>query len=76
VWVPVTGGIEWLDEDEVEPALAAGAVTAAEIEQARIEGARAIAAFQPNARPFCDGWQAWRPDESWPVPRLPPGWDG
>jgi hypothetical protein len=23
------------------------------------------------ASPFCDGWEHWRPDESWPIPELP-----
>jgi len=25
--------------------------------------------------PWPTGWEAWRPDPSWPVPELPPGWD-
>ncbi len=24
--------------------------------------------------PFCDGWEFWRPDPSWPIPQLPHDW--
>jgi uncharacterized protein len=76
VWLPVGGGVEWLDEDEVEPALAAGVVTTPEIEAARAEAERALERFERRTRPFCDGWETWRPDPSWPAARLPIGWDG
>ena len=25
--------------------------------------------------PFPTGWESWRPDPTWPLPAVPPGWD-
>lgn len=36
----------------------------------RAEGERVIAEW-----PFPTGWEEWRPEDSWPVPSLPDGWE-
>jgi len=61
------GSFRWKDEDELEQAAAAGLLDAAGV---RAEAERVLAEW-----PFPTGWEGWRPDESWPVPQLPAGWD-
>jgi len=60
----------WLDEDELEQAVTAGVLSAAEAAGARAEGERVLEQW-----PFPSGWEDFRPDPAWPVPRLPSGWD-
>jgi hypothetical protein len=61
------GSVRWKDEDELAEAARAGLVD----EQAvRAEAERVLA--DP---PWPTGWEDWRPDGDWAVPRLPPGWD-
>ena len=64
------GSHRWKDEDELEAAVAHGHHTAAEAAAFRAEGERVLAEW-----PFPTGWEAWRPDPSWPVPSLPDDWD-
>lgn len=77
LWVEPDRSVRWKDEDELEAAVTAGRYTAADAAQFRAD-ARAVeeivAAWGP---PFCDEWEHWRPDQSWPVPELPEGvrWD-
>ena len=61
------GGFRWKDEDELEQAAAAGLLDAGAV---RAEAARVLEEW-----PFPTGWEDWRPDPAWPVPRLPEGWD-
>lgn len=61
------GSYRWKDEDELEQAAAVGLLGADEV---RAEAARVLAEW-----PFPTGWEDWRPEPSWPVPQLPPGWD-
>ena len=61
------GRYRWKDEDELEQAAAAGLLDAAAV---RAEAARVLAEW-----PFPTGWEDWRPDPSWPAPRLPKGWE-
>jgi len=40
------------------------------------DGIRAIATEIENVirawgPPFCDGWESFKPDPSWPIPQLP-----
>jgi hypothetical protein len=60
------------DFDQLTGAVAAGRFTRAEadqfVERAR-EAEQRIASWES---PFCDGWETWRPDQSWPLPHLPP----
>jgi hypothetical protein len=61
------GSYRWKDEDELEQAAALGLLDA---DAVRAEAARVLEEW-----PFPTGWEDWRPDPSWPVPRLPEGWD-
>ena len=61
------GRRRWKDEDELEHAAALGLLDADEV---WAEAERVIA--DP---PWPTGWEDWRPDPSWPAPRLPDGWD-
>lgn len=59
------------DEDELALAVAQGlfdAATAAAIEADAAEVEAIVADWDP---PFCDGWEHFRPDPAWPIPRLP-----
>ena len=70
VWIPAeTGEPQWKDEHELEAAIGQGRVTAAEARAIRAEGERVLA-----ERPWPTGWEDFRPDPSWPIPRLPRGW--
>jgi uncharacterized protein len=62
-----SGGHEWKDEDELDQAAALGLVDA---DAVWAEARRVLREW-----PFPTGWEGWRPDPSWPVPQLPPGWD-
>ena len=61
------GSYVWKDEDELEQAAAAGLLDPAEV---RAEAERVLEEW-----PFPTGWEDWRPDPAWTVPRLPEGWD-
>jgi Protein of unknown function (DUF402) len=64
------GSYRWLDEDELDAALAAGLISTREAGEARAEGERVLSAW-----PFPTGWEDFRPDPRWKPPRLPAGWD-
>lgn len=58
------------DEDELALAVAQGvfdAQAAAAIEEDAAAVEELVADWGP---PFCDGWEAVRPDPAWPIPRL------
>jgi hypothetical protein len=61
------GTRRWKDEDELEDADRQGIVDADTVWG---EAERVVA--DP---PWPTGWEDWRPDPSWPVPRFPNGWD-
>ncbi len=60
------GALRWKDEDELQHAAEAGLVDAAEV---RAEADRVVAAW-----PFPTGWEDFRPDPAWALPRLPEDW--
>ena len=64
------GSYSWLDEDELEQAVAAGLLTEEDAAGARREGERVLTEW-----PFPTGWEDFRPDPRWKPPRLPAGWD-
>ena len=71
IWVPAeTGEPQWKDEDELEAAALQGRVTPEEAVAIRAEGERVLA-----ERPWPTGWEHFRPDPSWSIPRLPDGWE-
>lgn len=65
----------WEDEDELAEALARGLLSAERAAFLREEGLRAIERLRSSRPPYDQSWERWRPDPSWPVPSLPPGWD-
>ena len=66
---------QWKDEDEFAAAQRLGRFTPTEAAAIRAEGEAAVRAIEQRAWPFDAGWEFSRPDPSWPVPRLPAGWD-
>ncbi|MEU1280229.1 DUF402 domain-containing protein [Streptomyces sp. NPDC005805] len=64
----------WRDEDEFAQAQAVGLMDAAKAERVREAGRAAVAAIRAWEAPFSSGWEHWRPDPSWTVPRLPADW--
>jgi Protein of unknown function (DUF402) len=70
VWIEPDGSWEWKDADELDEAVRLGRFTAAEAQAIRAEGERVVA-----QRPWPTGWEDWRPDPGWELPRLPAGWD-
>jgi len=59
----------WKDEEKMEYWVRQGRFTPAEVAAIRAEGERVLA-----ASPFPTGWEDWRPDPSWRVPKLPSDW--
>ncbi|GAB2802934.1 cytidylyl-2-hydroxypropylphosphonate hydrolase [Streptomyces daliensis] len=66
---------EWRDEDEFAEAQRAGLMDAEQARRVREAGEAALCRIRSWASPFPDGWENWRPDPRWPVPRLPDDWD-
>lgn len=65
----------WKDDDEFEQILKRRIFEQATGERVRAEASGVIHRLETNASPFNEGWEGWRPDPSWAVPRLQPGWD-
>ena len=63
----------WKDEDELEVAVAVGAMTRDDANGVRAEGERIAAAIERWESPFADGWERWRADPTWQAPELPAG---
>lgn len=49
-------------------------LTRAERDAVRAEGKRVLERIASWASPFCDGWEDWRPPETWTAPSLPADW--
>ena len=64
----------WKDEDEFESLISRGFFSAHQVSSIRAEAARMVRKIESVGPPFCDGWEGWRPDPSWPVPQLPDHW--
>jgi predicted RNA-binding protein associated with RNAse of E/G family len=65
----------WKDEDELAEAIGLGLFTEDDAASFRYWGERAIEHLVLHQPPFDEEWVDWRPDPTWPVPELPPGWD-
>lgn len=65
----------WKDQDEFDVVVAAGLIGRAEADRVRTEAATVIARIEANEEPFNQPWHDWRPDPTWTVATLPPGWD-
>jgi predicted RNA-binding protein associated with RNAse of E/G family len=69
------GDWRWKDEDELEAMRAHGLIDAGTARAVRAEGERVIRRLEAGEPPFSEPWADWRPDPSWDLPVLPPGWD-
>jgi len=71
VVTPDLSAFRWKDEDEYAQGRRLGLITDAL--HRRIEAARqhVLSLVESRQGPFEDGWSAWRPDPSWPLPALP-----
>jgi uncharacterized protein len=67
------GSWRWKDEDEFAAAQRVGRFSAEQASAIRAEGAAVVEAIESRRWPLDAGWEAWRPDPSWVVPRLPMG---
>ena len=65
---------EWKDEDELQEATQLGLLSQPMADQIRQEGERVIGQVKTGGSPFGDGWEDWRPDPGWSIPKLPPEW--
>jgi hypothetical protein len=69
VWIDADRSWRWLDEDELEGALARGIFSAEEGASIRVAGEQAL---ERVLRGDFDAWVDWRPDTAWPPPPEPP----
>ena len=67
VWIEPNGTWRWLDEDELDGAVARGLFTTARADELRLDGERAL---ERVLRGDFDRWLEWRPDRNWPLPEL------
>lgn len=65
----------WKDEEQLADLVADGYFSATEAAAFYEEGERAIFRARAGAPPFREGWEHWRPDPVWSLPRLPSDWD-
>jgi uncharacterized protein DUF402 len=63
------------DRDELEEAVRRSLFTPDQAAEFRAEAERGLRRLLDGEPPFDRDWTTWRPDPSWPVPELPPGWD-
>ena len=64
----------WKDMDEFEELIAREFFTAEQVSSIRAEADRMVTTIENRGRPFSDGWEEWRAEQSWPVPALPEDW--
>ena len=64
----------WLDEDELDEAVALEIVPREKVGTLYAKGAEARDLIMSGHSPF-NSWERWYPDPSWGVPVLPEGWD-
>ncbi|HEX9639679.1 MAG TPA: DUF402 domain-containing protein, partial [Candidatus Krumholzibacteria bacterium] len=65
----------WKDEALFDEMVELGRYSREFADVVRSEAAQIIAAIEARSSPFSDGWEAWTPDPSWTMPRLPIEWD-
>ena len=68
------GGWTVKDDEQLEPWIERGRYTKDEVAAIRAEGARVVAELEAGRRWWSEEWVAWKPDPTWPPPRLPIGW--
>lgn len=65
----------WKDEDELTEAVRIGRLSSAEAASIRTIGESLIPRIEGADWPFRSDIVTWRPDPTWPVPVIPPGWE-
>jgi hypothetical protein len=65
----------WKDEHDFERAQRSGLIDARRAKQLRREGERMLELMEGREGVFAEGWEDWKPPESWPISALPDGWD-
>lgn len=65
----------WKDEDEFADAIEGGIFDRHDERAFRAAAEEGVRHIVERHAPFDREWSGWRPDPSWPVPELPPGWD-
>jgi hypothetical protein len=65
----------WKDEPEFEALIAAGKIRPEKARLIREEGLRVIERIDARAWPFNAPWPEFRPDSSWPVPKIGDYWE-
>jgi predicted RNA-binding protein associated with RNAse of E/G family len=75
LWSP--DGRTWhrKDDDHLDQRVAEGLFTPAEAAAIRSEADRLLAKLRTDGGWWDEGWAAWEPDDAWPQPTLPPGWE-
>lgn len=71
VWVEPDRSFERKDEDELLLAVEQGRYTQAEAAAITAVANEIEDVVRAWGSPFCDGWESFVPDPSWPVPTLP-----
>lgn len=70
LWIEPDGTVERKDEDELDAAVAHGRYSRAEAGAIRAIATEVEQLVAVWGRPFCDGWDRFVRDPSWPVPGL------
>jgi hypothetical protein len=65
----------WKDEDDFAMLATHKLLDPEAISTVRREAAKVIGSVERGDPPFDRTWLEWRPDDGWPRPRLPEGWD-
>lgn len=71
VWVEPDRTHSRKDEDELVLAVEQGRYSPDEAARITAMAAEVEAVIRAWGPPFCDGWETFRPNPSWPVPQLP-----
>lgn len=70
VWVEPDRTVERKDEDELLLAVEQGRYSPTEADAIRATADEVEDVISAWGSPFCDGWESFQPDPSWPVPTL------
>lgn len=65
----------WKDQDEFQIAIDRNLIDQELARAVWTEALSVIRRAEADEPPFCDPWPSWKPDPSWGLPTLVPGWD-
>lgn len=71
VWVEPDRRFERKDEDELALAVEQGRYSPDQADAIRATAEEVEDVIRTWGSPFCDGWESFTPDRSWPIPTLP-----